>query len=375
MLIPSYGYRIKAKPYGGENMSSNIDQMIIQKVVIHQVLKRENQHNITPPLYNDTCSELDNESLDALQKRFTKSLGSNSHSMKMEVRNTEAGSVFQYITDFWLSNEDDDKFVQLSKELTKLLAESQTNGRIPGGVVVIVKGIVTEFQKDFIAIIKAEKHDGFNITEEEGRNLLKYFNNLVLSPQQKLQKIGYFVNNAVKGRAIAKKDVDAFVFDSNTSETSMSAHAAYFYDKFLGLGFRTDAEFITNKFYMGTRDFINTCHSLSSENKINLQSDLRNYLEAGNTTVINPNDFIRRTVTDGKIIDEYLTFIDAQNVPLQDTKKYLNLVNKSMKDRRMSFENHIKLSGPSEAFKENIKVEERGEETIITIKGKYINEK
>ena len=44
-----------------------------------------------------------------------KSLGSNSHSMKMEVRNTEAGSVFQYITDFWLSNEDDDKFVQLLK--------------------------------------------------------------------------------------------------------------------------------------------------------------------------------------------------------------------------------------------------------------------
>lgn len=356
-------------------MSSNIDQMIIQKVAIHQVLKRENPHSITPPLYNNTCSELDDESLDALQKRFTKSLGSNSHSMKMEIRNSDAGSVFQRITDFWLSQEDDDTFIQLSKELTKLLAESQTNGRIPGGVVVIVKGIVTELRKDFIAVIKAEKHDGFNITEEEGRNLLKYFNNLVLSPQQKLQKIGYFVNNAVKGRAIDKKDVNAFVFDSNTSETSMSAHAAYFYDKFLGLGFRTDAEFITNKFYISTRDFINTCLSLSSESKINLQSDLRNYLEAGNISIINPNDFIRRTISDGKIIDEYLKFIETQDVPLQDTKKYLGLVNKSMKDRRMSFDNHIRLSAPSEAFKENIKIVETEEDTIITIKGKYINEK
>ena len=68
----------------------------------------------------------------------------------------------------------------------------------------------------------------------------------------------------------------------------MSAHAAYFYDKY----------------------------------KINLQSDLRNYLEAGNTAVINPNDFIRRTVTDGTIIDEYLKFIDAQGL-LKLSKKIL----------------------------------------------------
>lgn len=360
---------------GENNMSSNIDQMIIQKVVIHQVLKRESQDSIAPPLYNDTCSELDDKSLDALQRRFTKSLGNNSHSMKMEIHNTGNGSAFKYITDFWLSNEDDNQFVQLSKELTKLLAASQTNGRIPGGVVVIVKGIVTEYQKDFIAIIKAEKHDGFNITEEEGKNLLKYFNNLVLSPQQKLQKIGYFVNNAVKGRKIDTKDVDAFVFDSNTSEISMSAHAAYFYDKFLGLGFRTDAEFITNKFYTSTRDFINTCTSLTSERKIDLQSDLRDYLEAGNINVINPNDFIRRTITDGKIIDEYLKFVEVQNIPLHDTKKYLSLARRSMKDRRISFEHKIKLYGPSEAFKDSVKIEENGEDTIITIKGKYINEK
>ncbi len=356
-------------------MSSNIDQMIIQKVVIHQVLKRETQENIIPPLYNNSCSELDDKSLDALQKRLTKSLGNNSHSMKMDIHNFEDGSAYKYITNFWLSAENDDQFVQLSKDLTKLLAESQTSCRIPGGVIVVVKGIVTEYKKDFIAVIKAEKHDGFNITEEEGKNLLKYFNNLVLSPQQKLQKIGYFVNNAVRGREINPKDVDSFVFDSNTSEASMSAHAVYFYDKFLGLGFRTDAEFITNKFYTCTRDFINTCTTLSSETKINLQSDLRDYLYAGNINVINPNDFIRRTITDGKIIDDYLKFVDVQNIPLRDTKKYLSLASKSLKDRRISFDHKIKLYGPSESFKESVKIEENGEDTIITIKGKYINEK
>lgn len=78
-------------------MSSNIEQMIIQKVVIHQVLKKESPDKIIPPLYNDTCSELDDASLDALQKRFTKSLGSNSHSMKMEINNTGTESVFKYI--------------------------------------------------------------------------------------------------------------------------------------------------------------------------------------------------------------------------------------------------------------------------------------
>ncbi len=41
----------------------------------------------------------------------------------------------------------------------------------------------------------------------------------------------------------------------------------------------------------------------------------------------------------------------------------------------MSFDNHIRLSAPSEAFKENIEIVETEEDTIITIKGKYINEK
>ena len=108
---------------------------------------------------------------------------------------------------------------------------------------------------------------------------------------------------------------------------------------------------------------------------MNLQSDLRDYLYAGNINVINPNDFIRRTITDGKTIDTYLQFVEVQNIPLRDTKKYLSLASKSLKDRRISFDHKIKLYAPSEAFKESVKIEENGEDTIITIKGKYINEK
>lgn len=108
------------------------------------------------------------------------------------------------------------------------------------------------------------------------------------------------------------------------------------------------------------------------EDKLRLQSDLRNYLESESTRVINPNDFIQRTVTDGVIIDEYLKYVEAQKIPLQDTRKYLTLTN--LKDRKMSFDNKIKLIGPSEAFKENVSIETNEDNTTITIKGKYISE-
>lgn len=368
----SFGCTIKENHKGDCEMANNIDQMIIEKVVIHQIFRRENMESVVPPHFNELCSELDNESLDALKKRFTKALGNNSHSMKMRIKDTSDDSVFSCLSEFWRSEKSDSDFISLSKKMTRLLTVAQDNRTMPGGVIVIVKGKVTEYKKDYIAIIKAEKHDGFNIREEEGRNLLEYFNSLVLSPQQKLQKIGYFVFNKPSGDIIAEKNIDAYVFDSNTSAAKATAHAEYFYAKFLGLDFRTDADYITNQFYISTRSFINESLKLTVEDKLRLQSDLRNYLESESTRVINPNDFIQRTVTDGVIIDEYLKYVEAQKIPLQDTRKYLTLTN--LKDRKMSFDNKIKLIGPSEAFKENVSIETNEDNTTITIKGKYISE-
>lgn len=357
-------------------MANNTEQMLINKVVIHQISKRESKNSVNPPVYNNACSDLDNDTIDALQKRLTNALGNNSHSMKMEIKDVGEESVFQHITKFWLTDENDELFIELSQKLTKLLADAQDSMRIPGGVIVILRGTVTEFNKDFIAIIKAEKHDGFNITEKDGKNLLEYFNNLLLTPQQKLHKIGYFVNNAVRGRNIEKKDVEAYVFDSNTSENSLAAHAAYFYNKFLGLEFRRDADLITNKFYLNTRDFVNVCSNLNTENKILIQSELRNYIESQSIRVINPNDFIRTVVSDGSIIDAYLSFIEEQDIPLQDTRKDIKLVVKALKERKISFQNKIKLLGPTKEFYENVKIVENDNgDTVITIKGKYINEK
>ncbi len=69
------------------------------------------------------------------------------------------------------------------------------------------------------------------------------------------------------------------------------------------------------------------------------------------------------------------TIVAGRNHPRSAIQAHCGLLVTSMKDRCMSFDNHIRLSAPSEAFKENIKIVETEEDTIITIKGKYINEK
>ena len=70
-----------------------------------------------------------------------------------------------------------------------------------------------------------------------------------------------------------------------------------------------------------------------------------------------------------------IVVLAGRNRPRFAIQAHCGLLVTSMKDRCMSFDNHIRLSAPSEAFKENIKIVETEEDTIITIKGKYINEK
>lgn len=355
-------------------MAGEFINLKVKKVAIHKIFKREDKKVLIPPVYNDQCSGLDSEAKRALETRITKAFGNDSHSLKMKIENVSEESVYKNITDFWQTDQEDAAFLQLSKQLTFLLAKAQNSRIYPDAIVVIVKGTTKAYSNDFIAIIKAEIQDGFNIVESNGEQLLGYVNNLLLTRQQKLHKIGIFINNQVKGRKIELKDVDAFLFDSNNGETFSDSKAEYFYKSFLGLTFREDADVITNQFYITTKKFINECIENAAE-RIRLQTALRDYLYVNKKMYINPAQFANEYLGSAETKDSYLKIMEEAGVPSMDIRKDVTMI-KNGKTRNMSFDNSINLTVPIEEFDDTITIEENENgDTIIKIKGKYVNEK
>ena len=354
-------------------MAGEFINLKVKKAAIHKIFKREDKRVLIPPEYNNQCSDLDADARRALETRITKAFGNDSHSLKMKIEDTSEESVYQRICDFWKGDQSDAEFLELSKRLTFLLAQAQNRRIYPDAIVVTVKGTTKAYNADFIAVIKAEIQDGFNIVESNGEQLLSYVNNLLLTRQQKLHKIGLFINNQIKGREIGLKDVDAFLFDSNTGKSVSDSKADYFYQSFLGLTFREDADVITNNFYIATKKYINECVGNSAE-RIRLHTALRNYLYISKVMYINPAQFADEYIGGGERKDAYLGAMDESGVPCTDTRKDVTMI-KNGKTRNLSFENSVKLTVPLEQFEEIIRIEEnQNGDTIIRIKGKYLDE-
>lgn len=356
-------------------MGLNTANLKVKKVAIHKIFQREEKDTLIPPMYNNSCTELDGEARIALALRIVKAFGDDSHSLKMDIADTGEESVYKNIVNFWLSEQSDEQFLELSKKLTLLLALAQDSKVYSEGVVITVKGTTKATKNDFIAVIKAEIQDGFNIAEINGQQLLSYINTLLLTRQQKLHKIGLFVNNQVKGRAIEVKDVSAFVFDSNTAESAYKAKAEFFYGKFLGLEFSKDSAVVCNSFYVQTKAFINKCEVEPME-KMRLHTALRDYVFINPTSRISPSEFADTYFMSSEIIDKYLEELDNVGVPRTATIKDLKMIGNKNHKRNLKFDNSVIVQVPTEEFDEAISVnEDENGNTIVTIRGRYVNEK
>ncbi len=351
---------------------NKFENLKIEKVIIHQIYKREHPSRIITPFYNDECSSLDDDALDVLKQRITKALSHKSNAIQMEF---SSSNMFSPIRDFWKSDMSDEEFIAFSIEATFKLAEAQTSRAYPGGIVVVVKGTVQQINKPFLAIIKAEKQKGFTAQETNGKMILKFFNDLLLTPHQKLQKIGFFINNAVAGREIEAKDIDSFVFDSNTNSSISVSKATYFYSVYLGLDFKKDSDVLTNKFFEATKLYINSL-DVSSDTKIDLGTALLSYLKVDVSRFVNAEDFAERYFEEPELKDSYIKFVEQKEVPLSNIRKNLSMIGDKLKTRNINFSNSVKLQVPVDDFSEIVDINElEGGKTSIIIQGKVLNEK
>ncbi|WP_309500048.1 nucleoid-associated protein [Sulfurovum sp.] len=323
----------------------------IEKMMIHEIFKLDNARQVVPPRLNEEITVLDQDGLRVLGDRIVAAIGMDSKSVEMDISERDEGSVYFHVDTIFNEYEDDLVFIERSKEITRKLARSQHSRNLPGGVVVVLKGSTGFELSKFLLVIKAEWQDGFR---KSGENAMSYVNDILLTPQQRMYKIGAFVRreNATK----------VFVYDHNMSKTEEQGMALYFYSAFLGCDMLHTNKYFTTKFYNGTKAYINNS-ALGDEEKYDLNTYLYSYMKSDAQTTISITDFADRYITQPTKRDEYSLHMRTEVFRDENFNRSIQKdiadIRTKLKMRKVYFSGNIKIFGPSEGFDDKVTIQNR----------------
>lgn len=352
-------------------MASLFANLRFDRIIVHEILLASELEAGRVPKESDEFLELPPQGLTLLSKRFVDSMGSESHSIALDVEDAAEGSTFDLLTQ--LIGASDADFVANTKELARKLTRAQTAGTIKGGIAVFVEGSMGEKKslQNFVAVLKAESDSGFQKRTTTDAVLLQFVSDLVLGAQQRLFKIGCFVENrGVRRRSGLRdrNDFEAFVYDHLLSNTGSTNAARYFYGTFLGCRFAENAPRLTRIFYEKTTEFINRL-KIPSQNKVESKTHLVSYLKSSQST-ISPREFAERYL-EPKLRDGYLQWVyRGDALPKRDITKDNAQINRKLQVRRILFSSKVRVSAPAEGFDKVVQVLETSDGwTTLRVEG------
>jgi hypothetical protein len=348
----------------------NLENLRIERLVLHEVFIRPIDGTVTSPRYSNELAQLDAEGLRALRDRLVIAIGKDSHCMEMEIQDDAAGSALRICSG--LLRCDDDMFLQGSKDIARKLNQAQDTRSIPGGIVVVLGGKVDPYQRPFVAIIKAEEHGGFMRLDGDQGIMLRYLSTLLLTPQQRLFKIGIFVELEPQDDPdILRRghEFQAFVYDHLMRTENP---AVYFYQTFLGCTIARTAKQQTKKFYDLTKRFVDEL-SVTNERKLELNISLSTYLRAQNRTTLHTEEFGEFDFSSQERI-QYREFMAENAFPSNTVPLDRTLIQKFLRVKRLNFSNSVRVVAPLERFDENVKIESGDEFTTVRIRGSLIGQ-
>jgi hypothetical protein len=338
----------------------------IERIITHEVFQRNESREIIPPIMSEQLTFLDDDGKDELAVRIVEAVGKDSKSIEMDIVKTGSNSVNDYVNQIF-THANDSTFIEMSKNITLSLAEAQTSRNFPGGILVVINGTTSLNGNKYIAIIKAELQGGF---QKRSDKTIAYVKDLLLTPQQKLYKIGIFLESKnYKHRA--------FVYDFNMSKSQENGMAAYFYEQFLGCTISHTDKYLTNMFYHETKNFIDKSGHYNDEEVFDLHTHLYSYLKSDIGTV-SVTEFSNLYISDTKKKDSFNNYMQnkiGEDVFSRSISKDISDIKTKLRIRKVTFSNNVKISAPSDEFENNVQIIDEFERegrviTSIEIAGK-----
>ena len=339
-------------------MSSIVENLIIERIIIHEVFKRTISDIPSTPSYGTELLSMSGDGKQALQQRLTDALGNNSHSIEMEINDVSDTGMAAYTKALCMKNETD--FIRDSQNIANKLSEAQISMQFPGGIVVVVTGKLGVNENPFCAIVKAEVHSGFHKKKVRNNISAEYLSDLFLTPQQKLYKIGLFI--------FTRSGNQAIVYDNNMTRSETKQAAKYFYESFLGCKIADNSKTFTQNFFLLTREFINEL-DIDSEKKLDYQDSLYSYLKNGNNNTLSISEF-SESCLDLDHRDVYSAYMSTSSFPSIAIIKNLDLIKNKLKRRKINFSSGVVLQRSKGSLKDVMQiVESDSESTTIKING------
>ncbi|HFH3830922.1 nucleoid-associated protein [Pseudomonas aeruginosa] len=350
-------------------MPSIFQDLNFKRIILHNVHK-PNEKGAVKPTISTALTTLAPAGREKLEQRISSVLGSGSSSLEMDIADTSSGSCYEIARQ--LIGATESQFINDSAEVAKLHTKIHTSRQWPDGTLVIISGTIDTDKKRCIIIIKAEQQFGFTETLKKGKIVLDYLENLILTPQAKLYKIGVFYESTPQKRGVPAKLL-AHVFDSNIKANDDRQAARYFYANFLGLKIPNNAVQRTRDFYDLTTYFISTL-KVDDEKKLDLQQALYTYLKVDNRQTIEVSEFATDYL-DKDIRDDYAYYMKRKSFPDSAVAKDTKLINRKLSRRKLTFSGDVKLTAPSAKFSELVEITETTDtHTILKIVGKLIGQ-
>lgn len=305
--------------------------------------------------------------LAVLKQRLTDTLGEGSDAIEMIYSAGERSVTIETISSMLL-NQSDEEFVTSSKELTRLLADTQTHKKIPGGPVFVIRGTTATDDRPFLIILKSEYSDGFITEINAGTLSVKMLNQLFLTKGQKVHKVAFisFIDPTLTGHdLVSTQNLYFKIFDSNSSIVN-KGYASYFYSRFLGLNFRPDGNVLTSKFFgISKKYFLRFIED--KEQRISAMTNMFNYLLNASTVQINTTTFSNQCFTDPQDRIKYRRHLNDNGLTETTFQKYLEFILDKLANRTLVFENNIKIKIPA-IWMEVSEIEFNRESDTTTIK-------
>lgn len=347
----------------------------LKKIVIHEIFKRKDDGTIESPKYNQSLTQLDSLGMQTLQNRIVNALGDDSHSIEMDVINSDNDSVFQIGAK--LLEMDDDNFIEQSKIIAYKLSEAQNTRTIPGGIVLIFSCTTGLNSNPAWGIIKAEIQEGFIKEIDSDALLLRYITDLLLTPQQRMYKLGMFIEMGRSNEETETRnpiDFKNYVYDHNMTRNETQHAAYYFYRDFLGCNYSPTNKKLTSDFYHETKSFIKNSE-LPEDDKGELSTALFTYMKVSQEQIIHVQEFADEYLPTEKLKQEYIDYMENKSFPTHAIGKDLTYIKNKLKQRKVTFTSNVKIIAPADEFNQLVQIQPDKEngQTVVTIKGQIQN--
>ncbi|WGK95135.1 MULTISPECIES: nucleoid-associated protein [Flavobacterium] len=317
-----------------------ISELEINRIVIHRVHKKTDSDEFGFAEYSENLFTFGALELETLKSRIGTAFSKAKRFFKLEIAKSDDNSFYGYSRS--IKNADNDRFLDLSKSISDLLAMSHNKKTIPAGLLLILDGFL--HRKHFVLVIKAELQEAFTIKEFNNQKLIELVNDLFLSPAKDFYKIGFIIEDT--NNLTPPNDIySCYMYDDNFSSGKRDL-AEYFYNEFLGFQTNRNDKLVTKRFKDDLFQFIET-NVASFEDKRGLKNALNTLYRENTTGIINPQEF-----AETHFPENLLRLFGSEvgsNYPTSFTKD-LTLVERSLTRGQIKLVDDLKIEGPLDAI-------------------------